>query len=131
MPTRYRVDDNNVAWRIADDEAVLLHADSSGYFGLNRVGTLLWIRLAEHPMTLEQITAGAQGSFLAAPAGLPQEVSTFINQLLEFNLIEPDESGSVAARHTVQEATNGSALPWEPPTVERFGELEKLILSGE
>jgi hypothetical protein len=131
MPTCYRVDDNNVAWRIADDEAVLLHADSSGYFGLNRIGTLLWARLAVHPMTLEQVTAWAESAFHDAPPGAREEVSAFIDELLEFNLIEREVSSAEGAPHAFYETTGGAAPPWEPPAVERFGELEKLILSGE
>jgi hypothetical protein len=142
MPTRYRVDDDKVAWRIADDEAVLLHADSSGYFGLNRIGTLLWVRLANAPMTLEQVTAWAESSLHDAPPGLPEMVSAFIDELLKFNLIEREENTGEVPR-AFRDATTGGAAPlrepttddgapqWEPPAVERFGELEKLILSGE
>jgi hypothetical protein len=132
MPTRYRVHDSNVAWRVADDEAVVLHTDSSAYFGLNQVGTLLWVRLAEHPMTLEQVTAWARNSFHDAPAGLSKELSTFIDDLLELNLIEGEDSTEAAAPRPAPGPTAPSELPrWDPPAVERFGELEKLILSGE
>ena len=132
IPTRYRVDDANVAWRIADDEAVLLHADSSAYFGLNQTGTLLWAQLAEHPMTLEQLTTSARHFFPDAPAGLPGEISTFIDQLRELDLIECEESTEAAAPRPAPKPTKGTkAPPWEAPAVERFGELEKLILSGE
>jgi hypothetical protein len=141
MPARYRVHDTNVAWRVADDEAVVLHTDSSAYFGLNQVGTLLWVQLAEHPMTLDQVTAWARNSFRDAPAGLPKEVSTFIDDLLERNLIESEESTDTAGPHPAPDPTaprpapdlteRSELPPWEPPAVERFGELEKLILSGE
>lgn len=132
MATRYRVHDTNVAWRVADDEAVVLHADSSAYYGLNQIGTLLWVQLAEHPMTLEQLSAWAESFFPAAPPSLPAEVSAFVQGLLELNLIEGEEIADAGEPGTTLRAAEGSEPPlWEAPTVERFGELEKLILSGE
>jgi hypothetical protein len=132
MPTRFRVHDTNVAWRVADDEAVVLHSDSSAYFGLNQVGTLLWVQLAEHPMTLDQVSAWARSAFRDTPADLPDSVAKFIDDLLELDLIEREESTNGAAPGQALEAAKPAVLPpWEPPALERFGELEKLILSGE
>lgn len=132
MPTSFRVDDTNVAWRVADDEAVVLHADSSAYFGLNPTGTLLWAQLAEHSMTLEQLTAWAGSGFPDAPADLAEVMSGFLDELLELNLIEGTESTDPAASPAALEATMVGEVPsWETPAVERFGDLEKLILSGE
>lgn len=125
----YRVIDANVAWRVVDEEAVLLHADSSAYFGLNQTGTLLWAKLAQQPMTLDQLTSWARKKFSEVPADLPGEVSAFVDELLELELVEGTDA---VAPPTSTEATNGAAAPtWERPAVERFGELEKLILSGE
>ena len=124
----YRVVDANVAWRVADKEAVLLHADSSAYFGLNQTGTLLWAQLAEHPLTLDQLTGWARARFPDAPAALPEEIADFVDRLVEYDLLESaDTAEAVASRSNAGEETP----PWEAPVVERFGELEKLILSGE
>jgi hypothetical protein len=129
MPARYRVDDAKVVWRIADDEAVVLHADSSAYFGLNQIGTRLWSQLANHSMALEELTMWARSYFSDVPEGLAEELAMFIDELVELNLIESEEG---FAPHAMPETTHGSAPPpWEAPAVERFGDLEKLILSGE
>lgn len=120
-----------MAWRVVDEEAVLLHADSSAYFGLNKTGTLLWTKLAGHPMTLDQLATWARETFADAPADVPGEISAFIDELLELELVESTETDQAAPSPDTQ-ATNGSKTPdWERPAVERFGELEKLILSGE
>jgi hypothetical protein len=125
----YRVIDANVAWRVVDEEAVLLHADSSAYFGLNQTGTLLWAKLAQQPMTLDQLDSWARKKFSGAPADVRGEVSAFIDELVELELVESTDS---VVPGTSAEATNGTMAPvWERPAVERFGELEKLILSGE
>jgi len=124
----YRVVDENVAWRVADQEAVLLHADSSAYFGLNQTGTLLWAQLAERPLTLDQLTGWARSRFLDAPAGVRDEIAAFVDSLAEHDLLESTDTEAATAPPT---AAGEETPPWESPTLERFGELEKLILSGE
>jgi PqqD family protein of HPr-rel-A system len=118
-----------VAWRVADDEAVLLHADTSAYFGLNQTGTRLWARLAEHPMSVAELARWARASFSDAPADPTAEISAFMTELHELKLVlEAPESESPPP---AKAADDGPLPDWETPMVERFGELEKLILSGE
>ena len=124
----YRVVDDNVAWRVADKEAVLLHADSSAYFGLNQTGTLLWTQLAEHPMTLDQLTGWARSRFPDAPAGVRDEIAAFVDSLVEHDLLGSADTAEASAPRA---AAGEETPPWESPSLERFGELEKLILSGE
>jgi hypothetical protein len=131
IPTLYyRVEDASVAWRVVDEEAVLLHADSSEYFGLNLTGTLLWTRLAEQAMTSSQLAAWARKIFPDAPAAIEEAISTFLDRLLEHKLLETSESASTTPAPQPR-AAEGKVPPWETPAVQRFGELEKLILSGE
>ena len=140
--TRYRVDDANVACRVVDGEAVLLHADSTAYFGVNQTGTLLWIRLATATQTAEELSAWARGFFDDAPVDATVQIASFLSTLLERRLIEAlDDSGAatpessapgISARDASQAAAaDDKRVPWETPELEQFGELEKLILSGE
>jgi PqqD family protein of HPr-rel-A system len=125
------VDDAGVAWRVVDEEAVVLHADSSAYFGLNQTATLLWTRLAEHGMTLDQLTTWIGSIFPDAPGDLEREVSGFLDQLLELGLIKRADSADGEPPDVAPAITSLATLAWEAPGVQRFGELEKLILSGE
>ena len=131
ISARYRVDANNVAWRVADGEAVLLHADSSAYFGLNQTGTLLWIELAGSPMTPEQLATWAKDSFADYPSDAAEAIATFVEALLALHLVEIDEGHDALAPVAPSKNAGSDVVAWEPPSVERFGELEKLILSGE
>jgi hypothetical protein len=115
---------------VVDGEAVLLHADTSAYFGLNRTGTLLWAALADEGVGSQRLLAWARSSFPDAPPGLSDDVSSFLSQLAGFDLLEPTTPDA-------EPETPGSSLRsapagrYEPPTITPFGELEKLILSGE
>jgi len=131
----FRADIDNVVWRVADDEAVLLQVDSSAYFGVNQTGTRLWAELAERPMTLEQLVGWAQAEFPDAPPSdaLRAELSAFLEELGALTLLRrEDDNGAVPAVVSLPTSGKSPSPPrWETPAVERFGELEKLILSGE
>jgi coenzyme PQQ synthesis protein D (PqqD) len=130
---RYRVSEAKVAWRIADREAVLLHADTSAYFGLNATGTLLWNELARRSVSSEQLVAWARRRLSNPPDGLPGDVTAFLEQLEQHDLLDRMEDG--AGTEPVAAESAGVAEPgeleYQPPELLRFGELEKLILSGE
>lgn len=132
MAIRYHVDDANVAWRVTDGEAIVLHADSSAYFGLNLSGTMLWSQLAERSMSVAQLAGWAERHFAGTPATLQQEINTFIDQLQTGKLLDStDDPGTDNAGSEPADASAASAITWEAPVAECFGELEKLILSGE
>jgi hypothetical protein len=120
---------DDVAWRVVEGEAVLVHAETSAYFGLNRTGTALWVALANGARTAEdlvQILPAANG------AGVPQarqDVDAFLQSLLRAGLVAPAENGAAAPAEDT--TTQSLAGPYEAPGLSPFGELEQLILSGE
>lgn len=132
MVIRYSVDDANVAWRVTDGEAIVLHADSSAYFGLNQSGTVLWAELAERPLTIDQLAVWSRHHFTSAPATVRGEIATFVDQLQTGKLLHEEEIPDTDDPGSEDEHAGAKAkMSWEPPLAECFGELEKLILSGE
>lgn len=121
----YRVNDEKVVWRVVDGEAVLLHADTSAYYGLNRVGTLMWETLLAQPLDSRGLQTWARQQFPDAPEGIDGDVAEFLGQLEAFALLESTDA------EPGRPGTSPSSTPYEPPQITPFGELEKLILSGE
>jgi hypothetical protein len=132
MAIRYSVDDANVAWRVTDGEAIVLHADSSAYFGLNHTGTILWAQLARQAMTIDQLAAWSEHHFTGTSATLRGEIATFIEQVQAGNLLRAEDLSDTHLPASDDANPGADETPsWEPPLAECFGELEKLILSGE
>ena len=129
---RYHANDARVAWRVVEGEGVLLHAETSGYFGLNRTGTLLWQQLATRPSSVEELAAWIGEHLPGAPKDPAVEVAAFIAQLLQHDLIDAAAPGTEQlAPAEPAELPELEGAEYEPPLVSPFGELEKLILSGE
>ena len=126
---RYAVSDAKVAWRIVDGEGVLLHAESSAYYGLNRIGTVLWEQLAATPMSVDELAAWTASALAHNGRAMRNDIEAFLEHLTSMDLLEKlaSNGGAVAAAVPVDLA----GLAWEAPVLLPFGELEKLILSGE
>ena len=129
---RYQANDARVAWRVVEGEGVLLHAETSGYYGLNQTGTLLWQQLAARPSSVEELATWVDEHLTGAPEDPAVEVAAFIARLLQYDLIDAAVPGAEAlASGQSASLLQADGVEYEPPLVSPFGELEKLILSGE
>jgi hypothetical protein len=126
---RYSTSVDKVAWRIVDGEGVLLHAESSAYYGLNRIGTILWERLAATPMSAEELTNWAMAALSQKGDSIRSDIQAFLDHLQSMDLVEQHPATPAAQVPDLPAGLAG--LHWEAPVLMPFGELEKLILSGE
>jgi len=88
IDTVYRVGGDEVSWREAGDEIVVLNTVSSVYFGLGGSGARLWRHLAEGATAREMVavlTADAPAERARAAADL----DAFLVTLLGYRLIQP------------------------------------------
>lgn len=122
----YVVNRADVTWRVVDDEAVLVHAQTSEYFSLNESGTWLW-GLLEAPCTAADLTAALGARYRRGAGDTAADVEAFLSRLEQAGLVTPVASSGTAA----PPSTVAPRDPYEPPQLVKFGDLETLILSGE
>jgi len=122
---------DKVAWRVVDGEAVIVHADSSAYYGLNATGTFIWEAILTTPLATEDIAARLSTRYGLGREAVRADVEAFLASLGEEGLLlEVAEPG--AGPDGAAETGSGPAPGrYEPPTLAKFGELEQLVLSGE
>jgi hypothetical protein len=73
---------------IVDGEAVLIGIETGRYYGLDAVGTAIWNRL-EQPCSIDALCAGLAEEFEGDPAVIEEETRTFIDLLVERDLVRP------------------------------------------
>lgn len=80
---------SRVAYRdLAEDEGgVLLHLDTGQYHGINSLGVLIWRLLDGAPRTAPAIVAELAGRVEAPPDVLQRDVSRFLAELRERDLV--------------------------------------------
>lgn len=129
---RYRANTEKVVWRIVDGEAVLVHADTSAYYGLNSTATHVWEALVSASLTRDDIARRLSARYGAATEALLDDVDVFVATVGKEALVVegPEPNGSAAEALSTSDARRSESR-YEPPTLTRFGELEKLVLSGE
>lgn len=128
----YRANIEKVVWRIVDGEAVLVHADTSAYYGLNTTATSVWETLVSASVTREDISRHLRTCYGGDADAVRSDVDALVATLADESLIIDAPTSNDSRR---DESYTGDAHRslgrYEPPTVTRFGELEKLVLSGE
>jgi hypothetical protein len=128
----YRADIEKVVWRIVDGEAVLVHADTSAYYGLNATATCAWEALVSTAVTREDLSRRLSAYYGRDADTLRSDVDTLVATLAAESLIveAPTPIGDATSTSRTGDAPR-SQNGYEPPALSRFGELEKLVLSGE
>jgi coenzyme PQQ synthesis protein D (PqqD) len=128
----YRANTEKVVWRIVDGEAVIVHADTSAYYGLNATATCIWETLASASVTREDIGRRLSVRYGAAADALFADIDAFLAAAGKEELVV--EAPLSNGNSTDEPRTSETPRPegrYEPPSLSRFGELEKLVLSGE
>lgn len=129
--TRFQVKTDDIAWRVVDGEAVIVHALTSVYYGLNSTGTVIWEALVAGPQTADEIVGS-----LFSEAGVPSdqvrpEVDAFLMGLVRADLVTETHAQEGGAGPGSYATKAISIDTYEAPALAPFGELEQLILSGE
>ena len=128
---RLQANTDIAAWRIVDGEAVIVHATSSAYYGLNSTGTFIWQSIASEPMASHDIADRVTARFGVSGDAIRNEVDAFLATLEAEGLTCEAVGAPVAKSASAAPEQPNAAGPFVPPRLARFGELEQLVLSGE
>lgn len=128
---RFQANTDTAAWRFVDGEAVIVHAETSAYYGLNASASFIWEAILEESLAAREIGQRVGGQFGVDSETIQGDVEAFLASLAAEGLVREGNvpvKGAAVPGKTGQAGANGS---YEPPRLERFGELEQLVLSGE
>jgi hypothetical protein len=78
---------SDVVFTVLDDEAVLLEQDSGKYFGLDSVGTRIWLLLSEHNQ-LSKVYELLLSEYEVNEGQLHDDLENLVNKLIENGLVE-------------------------------------------
>ena len=128
---RLQANTDIAAWRIVDGEAVIVHAVSSAYYGLNSTATFIWESIVSGPMASDDITDRVTARFGVASDAVRDDVEAFLRSLEAEGLAREADTASVLPGAGAFMAQASPSAEFVPPRMSRFGELEQLVLSGE
>jgi len=128
---RVQANTDIAAWRIVDGEAVIVHAASSAYYGLNSTATFIWESIVREPLASDDITDRVTARFGVTGDSVRDEVDAFLRSLEAEGLACEAVGAPRVTAADAPAAEPGVGGPFVPPRLSRFGELEQLVLSGE
>jgi len=127
----YHVSTELVAWRVVDGEAVVIHTDTSEYFGLNPAGTYLWSLMVEQACHQSDLVEGISARYELNETDARSHVDAFLTKLEGAQLVQALPGADEGTNGNLDGVPSPQTGPYEAPDLVKFGDLETLILSGE
>lgn len=87
--------------------AVLLNLDTAAYHGLNETGSVIWESVGEGK-AFDDLVPDVASAFEDAPPSLPEEVTAFIEDLLERDLLRVEDGRPKAEPNALGASDRGS-----------------------
>lgn len=125
MLHRYRINGPTVVAEVIDGEAVIMHLKSGYYYSAVGAGCFVWEEIAAGK-TPETATAALRARYDVDGDDVQSHVAAFLAQLTEHDLIVPQRNGPPS--EPVAEVDSSEKLPYSPPVLDVFTDMEDLLL---
>jgi len=107
-----------------EGETIIIDLSTGTYFSLRGSGPAIWSALADGADT-EGIRQSLERMYEAGPGEIDGAVETFLGQLQAETLIAP---GTPAAAPPAAQVAAPTKIPFEPPQLEKYEDLQDIIL---
>jgi len=78
---KYTINEKKVAWRLLDNEAVIINTDTSFYYTLNGAGTYIWNILDKEKRTPEEIIQKTASYYGKDEKSITKDVKSILKDL--------------------------------------------------
>lgn len=128
----YCVNAPQVINEIIDGEAIMINLATGTYYSLNKTGAEIW-GMIERTLPLHDIVADLERRYDAPGTLISAAVDSLLKQLSHEQLIvQQDDGGGAPSRHQsfggVVTSLDTSRMPFTPPRLEKFTDMQDLIL---
>ena len=121
----FRINAPDVINEVIDGEAIILHLGTGRYYSARGCGAQLWSWLSTS-VPVSVAVELLERTYDADRSAIERAVDEFIAQLEEGGLLV--EASGPAAEASDIAIGNGTKLPFEPPAVECYTDLQDLLL---
>jgi Coenzyme PQQ synthesis protein D (PqqD) len=123
---RYRVNNPQVIHEMIDGEAIMINLVTGSYYSLDPVAAEVWT-FVEASESVERIVTELDRRYDAEPGAIRRGVDDLIQRLASEGLVVPC-SGDGAAESVMSEPAPATRQPFRPPQLEKFTDMQDLIL---
>ena len=124
---RFQLNANEVVHELLDGEIIVMHLQSGNYYSLVGSGAEIWTQLiAGAPV--DAILTQWNGQSTGDAEVIEAATHGFVQQLVDEALIVPAPAGVAEAAMALSAAPAGGPRPFEPPTIQKFTDMQGLLL---
>jgi hypothetical protein len=123
---QYRVNSPQVINETIDGEAIMINLATGSYYSLDRVGGDVWA-LLEASLSVDDIVAELGRRYDAAEGDIRRGVDDLLQRLSGEELVVACGDGD-PVRVRRSEPAPAERLPFQPPKLEKFTDMQDLIL---
>jgi hypothetical protein len=121
----FRVNTPSVVHERFDEDVVAIHLEIGNYHSTSGTGADVFLLLADGA-SAEELTGALAAKYAATPDEIAKSLSPFLEELENAQLIVPTEAPT--ERTPLQIEGNQHRVPFAPPSLEVFKDLEGLLL---
>jgi len=128
--SHYKINAPHIVHEIFEDkEAAIINLKSGNYYSLDPVGAVIWSHI-DSGATLGEIVDEILACYEGNAAEISGAIERFIDSLLAEELIASGDSNGAAngKRRAVIVNGNGGKTAFTPPMIERYNDMQELLL---
>jgi hypothetical protein len=127
--TVFRVNSPQVVSETIDGEVVIVNLDKGIYYSLLKTGADVWSRIERH-LSRQELMQEVASAYDGNLVEIESAIDEFIGNLLQEELLVIDsQPRSIDATNRLEVlATGGKKQPFDRPIVEKFTDMEDLLL---
>jgi coenzyme PQQ synthesis protein D (PqqD) len=124
LQSRLRPNEEEVAAKVMDGEAILIHLTNGIYYSMDKVGGVVW-ELIEKRLSLAEIRAAIGLRYDVSADQAQADVERLANELLQENLVL--EADDVALSDDLQLSALQQREPYESPQLNIYRDMGALL----
>jgi hypothetical protein len=123
LQSRLRPNEEEVAAKVMDGEAILINLSNGIYYSMDKVGGVMW-ELIEKRHSLEEITEAITRRYDVASERARADIERLANELFQEHLVL--EADDAAAREDLKPA-DSLREPYQPPQLNIYRDMGALL----
>ena len=126
---RFGVNAPDVMHETIDGEVIVIHLVSGNYYSLRETAAHIWALVENRALIgVEEIVDALAVRYASPRSEIENAVTRFVSELAEEGLSREWRPRTVPARPRGRQPNGVSKLPFEPPRVEKYTDMQDLVL---
>jgi hypothetical protein len=121
--TRWRPNEQDLAVKMYEDEAIIINLANGIYYSTDKVGGYIWGLIAEQH-SADEIVAAVTAQYDVSEAEARSDLERLVAQLVQEQLVQPSDGGPSPGGAP---APANGRLPYAPPKLEIYRDIGHLF----